>query len=610
VADLVAQGSESQQRWRRALRPNQSFVVGRDAGIYSTPWDQQISRRHVTACWSEGRLHVDQCPEARNPVFHGGQPQGSFSVGPGEHFVIGQTTFTVVSDTVKWLAELHRPVEEQTFSSQALERVRFHNADQRIEVLSRLPDIISGAVNETELFVRLVSMLLAGIPRASAVALVATEGTGFAPQAQQKGTLRPHSLPPAPPVRVLHWDRRLVGGDDFQPSQRLILDAIRRGESELHIWEPNRDAAASQFTVSANVDWAFCTPVRGEACRGWGVYVAGQFAASLFSDRPTAPEDLREDMKFTELVAATLNSLRQTELLQRKQAALRNFFSPQIMEALTHEDPEVVLAPRETDVSVLFCDVRGFSRRAEQQAGSLLALLDRVSKALGVMTHHILDKNGVFGDFQGDAAMGFWGWPIAQDDAVELACSAALAIRLAFETAARQPDHPLADFHVGIGLATGRAVAGRIGTVDQSKVTVFGPVVNLASRLEGMTKFLNTPILLDEPTGRAVREHVPPDVARVRRIAVVRPYGFERPVEVSELLPPADTYPDLTDENIRDYEAALDAFLAGDWSTAVQLLHRLPAQDRVQDFLTVYIAQYNRTPPAGWDGVVVLERKG
>ncbi|HEV3341664.1 MAG TPA: adenylate/guanylate cyclase domain-containing protein [Pirellulales bacterium] len=607
MADLIAQGSESQQRWRRALHANQPFVIGRDAGIYSTPWDQQISRRHVTARWSEGRLQVEKCAEARNPVFHGGQPHDAFSVGPGEHFVIGQTTFTVVSDTVKWLAELHRPVEEQTFSSEALERVRFHNADQRIEVLSRLPDIISGAVNETELFVRLVSMLLAGIPRASAVALVATDEAVRGPQPQPKGAGRGHG--PAPPVRVLHWDRRLVGGDDFRPSQRLILDAIRRGESELHIWEPNREATASQFTVSANVDWAFCTPVRGDACRGWGVYVAGQFTASLFSDRPTAPEDLREDMKFTELVAATLNSLRQTELLQRKQAALRNFFSPQIMEALTHEDPEVVLAPRETDVSVLFCDVRGFSRRAEQ-AGNLLALLDRVSKALGVMTHHILDKDGVFGDFQGDAAMGFWGWPIAQDDAVGRACSAALAIRLAFETAARQPEHPLADFHVGIGLATGRAVAGRIGTVDQSKVTVFGPVVNLASRLEGMTKFLNTPILLDEPTARAVREQVPHEVARLRRIAVVRPYGCERPVEVSELLPPADVYPDLTDENIRDYEAALDAFIAGDWSTAVQLLRRLPAQDRVQDFLTVYIAQYNRTPPSGWDGVVTLERKG
>lgn len=596
MADLIAQGTEPQQRWRRLLRPNQRFVLGRDAGVYSTPWDQQISRHHAQAWWEQGRLCVEKIADARNPVFYGGQPSDAFHVSAGEHFVIGQTTFTVASDTVKWLADLERerPAEEQTYSAQALERVRFRNADQRIEVLSRLPEVISGAVNESELFVRLVSMLLAGVPRASAVALVAVD------EKSHHGG----------PVHVLHWDRRLLGGDEFQPSQRLVLDAVRRGESVLHIWEATREPGAAQFTMSANVDWAFCTPVRGDACRGWGVYVAGQFAASLVSDRPAAPEDLREDIKFTELVAATLNSLRQTDLLQRKQAALRSFFSPQIMEALTHEDPEMVLAPREAEVSVLFCDVRGFSRRTEQEAGDLMALLARVSKALGVMTHHILDKGGVFGDFQGDAAMGFWGWPIAQQNTIEQACTAALAIRLAFETAAKDPAHPLADFQVGIGLATGRAVAGRIGTVDQSKVTVFGPVVNLASRLEGMTKFLHTAILLDQPTSRAVREHVSPEVARSRRIAVVRPYGFEESVEISELLPPVSVYPDLTDENIRDYEAGLDAFLASDWSQAVELLHRVPAKDRVKDFLTVYIAQYNRTPPVKWDGVVPLEQKG
>lgn len=594
MADLIAQGNEPEHRWRRVLRPGQWFLLGREAGIFSTPWDQQISRHHARVCWEHGRLHVEKLSDALNPVFFGGQPHEVFQARAGEHFVIGQTTFTITSDTVKWAADAERPAEEQAYSAQALERVRFHNADQRIEVLSRLPDVISGAVNESELFVRLVSMLLAGIPRAGAVALVVAD----------------EDSAPGSAVRVLHWDRRLMGGDDFQPSQRLILDAVRRGESVLHIWEPTREQGTSQFTMSANVDWAFCTPVRGDACQGWGVYVAGQFMAPLGGEHAAAPEDLREDIKFTELVAATLNSLRQTDLLQRKQAALRSFFSPQILEALTHEDPDMVLTPREAQVSVLFCDVRGFSRKAEKQAGDLLALLDRISKALGVMTHHILDKGGVFGDFQGDAAMGFWGWPIALSNTVEQASAAALAIRLAFETAAKDPKHPLADFQVGIGLATGRAVAGRIGTADQSKVTVFGPVVNLASRLEGMTKFLQTSILLDETTSREVREHVPREVARSRRIAVVRPYGFDEAVEVSELLPPVEIDPGFTDENIHDYEAGLDAFLAGNWSQAVELLHRVPAKDRVKDFLTVYIAQYNRTPPVNWDGVVPLERKG
>ena len=137
---------------------------------------------------------------------------------------------------------------------------------------------------------------------------------------------------------------------------------------------------------------------------------------------------------------------------------------------------------------MLFCDLRGFSRHSERSAEDLLGLLNRVSQALGVTTHEIREQGGVLGDFHGDAAMGFWGWPLAQPDAAVRACLAALAIRAEFAATAQRPDDPLADFRVGIGIATGRAVAGKIGTVDQVKVTVFGPVVNLASRLEGMTK--------------------------------------------------------------------------------------------------------------------------
>jgi adenylate cyclase len=225
------------------------------------------------------------------------------------------------------------------------------------------------------------------------------------------------------------------------------------------------------------------------------------------------------------------------------------------------------------------------------------------------MTHHILEQQGVIGDFHGDAAMGFWGWPIESADMVERACRAALAIRSEVESAARRSGHPLADFRVGIGLATGRAVAGGIGTIDQLKVTVFGPVVNLASRLEGMTRLLRAPILLDEETARTVRQHVPRSVARSRRVAVVRPYGLDKPLEVSELLPPESEYSQLTDEHLTHYEEALDAFLSGQWSEAIELLHQVPARDRVKDFLTVFIAQHNRTPPAAWDRVIPLESK-
>ncbi|MBN2579070.1 MAG: adenylate/guanylate cyclase domain-containing protein [Pirellulales bacterium] len=656
MPDLIAQGTEAQQRWRRSLPEGQAVVLGRLLGTWGVPWDQHVSRRHVRLLWDGRRLEVSRLAEARNPVYLLGKEAEHFTIGPGEHFVIGQTAFTLTDQRVNITAYQQQPVQQQTFSPQYLRQVSFRNPDHRIEVLARLPEVISGAAGDAELCVRLVSMLLAGVPRADAAAVVecgkrndeggmrsaecereeekeGEEDEGEKNHRSERNSVfrTPHSalhIPYSSPIRVLHWDQRQAVGSDFLPSQGLILESLRQRQSVLHVWRGSDQTGGQAFTESENYDWAFCTPVTGptgdrpkqkppipegdspifpaeksgQSPPGWVLYVAGRFNV----ERPgvastTDPTDLREDVKFTELVAVMLSSLREMRLLERQHASLSQFFSPVVLETLAVEDPEVVLAPRETEVSVLFCDLRGFSRESERSGGDLLGLLQRVSKALGVMTRHIRTEGGVVGDFQGDAAMGFWGWPLPDKDSVLRTCRAALAIRAELAGTA--------GFYAGIGIATGPAVAGKIGTVDQVKVTVFGPVVNLASRLEGMTKIVRAPILLDERTAKIVRRQVPREVARLRRLAVVKPFGLDTPLEISELLPPEAEYPLLSDEHLEHYEAALDRFLARNWSAAFELLHRIPAEDEVKDFLTVYIAEHNRRPPPGWNGIIPLEKK-
>ncbi len=123
-----------------------------------------------------------------------------------------------------------------------------------------------------------------------------------------------------------------------------------------------------------------------------------------------------------------------------------------------------------------------------------------------------------------------------------------------------------------------------------------------------MTKSFHTPILVDEPTAAFVREHIPVNQARVRRIATVRPRGMDKSVQVSELVPPASELPELTNDAIVTYENALEAFDNRDWEQAFSLLHQVPANDRVKDFLTVFIAQNNRVPPTDWDGTIPTDR--
>lgn len=590
MLELVAQGPEPAQRWRQEVPPGGPYMLGRDAGAeFPVPWDRKISRRHLLIQAEAERLSVEVVAEASNPAFVGGRQVTSFAVNEGGRFAVGDTTFTVRRQTAGRIDRT--PIEFATFDAASLRTVRFEDADRRIEVLTRLPDLILGAVSAEELRGRLVDLVLAGVPRADAAAIVTGTQAGD--------------------IAVTYQDRRrqLEGG--LRPSGRLVAESLASGKSVLHVW----DAASidGPFTAMAEFDWAFCTPLPLAGGKRNGLYIAGRLDATALGSsggtRQAAAVSLQSDVKFAELVAEILRSVLRLNDLERQAAGLRQFLAPPILAALGEEFDAKLLEPRECDATVLFCDLRGFSAKAEEAAGDLIGLLERVSLALGVMTKAILTHGGVTGDFLGDAALGFWGWPFPSDDAPLDACRAALAIRREFARSAVAADHPLRDFRVGIGIAHGPAVAGKIGTPEQVKFTVFGPVVNLASRLEGMTKQLRVPILLDESTAALVRSRLPASEGRTRRLARVLPYGSERSVVVTELLPPAGEPGELADADLAVYESAVDAFTAGRWDESYRLLHKLPAEDRAPDFLNQIITAHNRVPPPGWDGVVRLPTK-
>ncbi len=596
MPDLIAQGPTHEDRWRRELPEAASgieILVGRAEADWNVPWDAMISRAHVRLTpLSSDRVEVRCLETARNAVFHRGQKTIRFTLVPGEHFVIGHTTFTLANRPGASESSAAEDVTEHAYDLNLLRRRHFRDAASRIEMLSRLPDLITSSGSDEELLVRVTSVLLQATPSASAVAIVTSNEQQSDESAGQ-------------PIKILHYDSRVPGTDGPPVSARLVRSAVEKRESVLHLWSGYRQDALA-YTASEDVDWAFCVPLRSEACPGWALYVSGQLISSpefdLGKSLQAAPDELQDDVKFAELVGTTIANLRQSRRLERRQAAIRHFFAPVVMEALAGRETDEVLEPRVAELSVMFCDLRGFSRRSERDADHLLELLACVSDALGVMTRHILDTGGVIGDFHGDAAMGFWGWPLRQADSAVRAATAAMRIRT--------NNHQNASgdgFHCGIGIATGRAVAGRIGTVDQVKVTAFGPVVNLASRLEGVSKNFGSEVILDSATAEAIRAAAQPQL-RTRRLARVRPAGLDKPVDIHELLPGAGVTPSLTDQQIEEYERSLDALIEGQWNEAYERLHALPAWDRPKDALLATILRHNRVPPDTWNGVIDLPK--
>src|SRR5262249_50774831 len=149
--------------------------------------------------------------------------------------------------------------------------------------------------------------------------------------------------------------------------------------------------------------------------------------------------ELKANLRFARLTADIFGALRQVHDLQRRQAVVMRFLSPRVVRVLLTETMrpiEDVIEARPTDVTVLFRDRRGSCRIVEEGSGDLQRLWETVSEALAIMTDAIIQFDGVIGDFQGDAAMGFWGWPLSADDQVEQAVRAALTIRKHFAHAA------------------------------------------------------------------------------------------------------------------------------------------------------------------------------
>ncbi len=607
MAELEARFEKDESKgWRRPLPEDVEVKLGRAPGPegLAADWDGFISSVHAHLLWKDGKLQVRRrtLPKPTlNPIYYKAVEADEFSLSPGERFVIGGTVFTLLAeeppapDPTPDSAATNPQLTQMVYSRQQLREVRFVDADRRIEALAALPEIIRFSPSDADLEQRVVRVLLEGIPTANAAAVVCCLPGG---ESDRK-------------VAVRCAEGRDGEIETMAPSRKLIYEAIRhRREGVLHVWDrtkpPTEESGYSLQDPST--DWAICIPLPDDPTPGWGLYITGGVERRLSSADSIANDmQLQCDLKFSELAADIFGALRRVHHLQHQKSVLSTFLSEQVRIVLENRNIDEVLERREVEATVLFCDLQGFTRKVEEGQGDLMGLWDNVSEALGVMTEAITHEGGVIGDFQGDAAMAFWGWPLAGDDQETRAARAALAIRRRFAKAARTPGHRLAGFACGLGLAHGPAIAGRIGTLDQFKVGVFGPVVNRAARLEALTRRFKVSILVDEAAADRLGNG---DGWRRRRVARLQPYGMKEPLMVSELLPPAvESGPGSLSEAQRlDYEAALEAFMAGRWKDAYRHLKYLGG-DGPSDYLMNYLKQHPEGPPEGWDGAIRMESK-
>ncbi|SPB16332.1 sensor histidine kinase [Caballeronia novacaledonica] len=282
-------------------------------------------------------------------------------------------------------------------------------------------------------------------------------------------------------------------------------------------------------------------------------------------------------------------------------ALFGQYVPPELVEEMSRHPEDYSMAGRRAELTVLFCDVLGFTAIAETLEPEALAQL--MNEYLGTMTEVIRAHRGTLDKYMGDAIMGFWGAPVDDPDHARHAVAAALGMRTALVELNRTlTKRGWPTLWIGIGINTGPMTVGDMGSSVRKAYTVMGDAVNVAARLEGLTRRFDIDIIV----GEATRERVP-DVV-FREIDRVRVKGRVAPIAVYEPQPPHEHA-----DALARWHAALSHYRAREWNEAETLLATLAAQYPERQVYAIYRKRIDALRgvalPEDWDCVSAFDTK-
>jgi len=283
----------------------------------------------------------------------------------------------------------------------------------------------------------------------------------------------------------------------------------------------------------------------------------------------------------------------------RKKAAIKKAFgqylSPAVVGEIAEDPDGIRMGGEEKEVTVFFSDIADFTTIAERMGPT--ELVSELCRYLSGVTEIITGREGTLDKYIGDSVMAFWGAPLRIPDHAPQAVMAAIEIRKALV------DFPL--FRTRIGIHTGRAVIGNIGSDLRFNYTAIGDVVNIASRLEGLNKRFGTRIIISGSTFDGARDSV-----EARRIGRVRVKGRAQPLDIYQPLCPKGELSPPEAERIGRFEEALEIFMRADFNAAQKAFEAIARDD--DPVVAYYLSMCDRYAGKGiegFDGVIVFSEK-
>ena len=366
-------------------------------------------------------------------------------------------------------------------------------------------------------------------------------------------------------VAAMHSIVEQHNEDTWVPSQTLLGRVRKEKRAFRHVPASVSDTAKSLQNISALV----AAPILDGT---------GSVIGALYGDRRSGgnsmdniPDISMFEAKLVEVlasgIAAGLARVKEEQAAVAARVQFEQFFTPQLADQL-EQDPQL-LEGRDAQITLLFADIRGFSAISEQLGPEKTMTL--IQDTMGTLSECVLENDGVLVDYLGDEIMAMWGAPIAQADHAILACRAAHRMMEALPQVSHRWQEELRNpLRLGIGINSGVARVGNTGSRQKFKYGPLGDTVNVASRVQGATKYLGADCLITGSTLAAL-EAPPPN----RRLAKVRVVNIEQPVDLYEMVcrPPT-----AWQERCDRYRDALVALENRDVGTAERLARALAAQ--------------------------------
>jgi adenylate cyclase len=286
------------------------------------------------------------------------------------------------------------------------------------------------------------------------------------------------------------------------------------------------------------------------------------------------------------------------------------YVAPEIVKEMLNHPDKLKVGGEKREITMLFSDVRDFTTMSEKLSPNELATLLNIY--MGKMTDILFETGGTLDKYIGDALVGFWGAPLSLPNhayqavkGAKLMLEALPAINQEFER------RKFPQINIGIGLNTGEVSVGNMGSDRIFQYTALGDHMNLASRLESLTKYYGVNLMISEFTleklGQYRREF------RLRPLDLVQVKGKSKAVKIYEVIPDWSPWAKQDSLLAKYSEAYEQKYLAGKFGEAIaifsEILEKIPGDKNTKKLKESAEQMLITPPPAGWDGVTIFQTK-